>query len=329
MRPKEPDSARRGLFAALALNYALTLLALAASNVSVDYRSFIAFTLCIMPFLALSAFAHWREAPRLGDALAVFAVGLLAMSPTLALTYAAIGAAQPLADATLARWDAAIGFNWRAFIAFVDSRPWLAESLRYSYSAFSPQMLLIPVCLALAGQTPRACALVFAFMVLCASASLVSVWFPATGAYATYGVGHADMKSINTWYSFAFLDQFNGVRNDPTFVLSLNHAAGILTFPSVHAGVAALCVWGAWRSPTFRWPALALNVAMAAAAVSHASHYAVDVIAGVTLAACSAVIAKRLFLRSEASDRAIPAAAQPSLARSPAGLPVDRRVQRA
>jgi len=175
----------------------------------------------------------------------------------------------------------------------------------------------------------RACALVFAFMVLCASASLVSVWFPAVGAYATYGVGHADMKSINTWYSFAFLDQFNGVRNDPSFVLSLNHAAGILTFPSVHAGVATLCAWGAWRSPIFRWPVLALNVAMATAAVSHASHYAVDVIAGVTLAACSALIAKRLFLRSEASYRAIHSAAHSSHARPAAGLPVDPHAQRA
>ncbi len=89
------------------------------------------------------------------------------------------------------------------------------------------------------------------------------------------------------------------------FVLDLDQAAGILTFPSVHAGVAALCAWAAWNSPLLRYPVLALNGAMAVSAITHGSHYLMDVIAGLGCAGVCVTVVRPFF--GEQGEAATPA----------------------
>jgi membrane-associated phospholipid phosphatase len=92
------------------------------------------------------------------------------------------------------------------------------------------------------------------------------------------------LTNINIHYGYFFLGQFEAVRSDPHFVLSMEQVAGIITFPSVHAAVAGLCIWAAWSVPYLRYPMLILNLSMAVSAISHGSHYFVDVPAGIFLA---------------------------------------------
>jgi membrane-associated phospholipid phosphatase len=71
----------------------------------------------------------------------------------------------------------------------------------------------------------------------------------------------------------------------------------LLTFPSGHAGVAALCAWAAWESRLLRFPVLVLNVAMATSAVSHANHYLIDIVAGIGIVGIAVSITTVLFYR--------------------------------
>ncbi|HEY0291994.1 MAG TPA: phosphatase PAP2 family protein [Hansschlegelia sp.] len=79
-------------------------------------------------------------------------------------------------------------------------------------------------------------------------------------------------------------------------------------------GVAALCAWAAWDSRLLRYPVLLLNVAMAVSAVTDASHYAVDVIAGLGVASVSVGAARAVFYRRSPAAPAMSPSLAPALA---------------
>jgi membrane-associated phospholipid phosphatase len=231
--------------------------------------------------------------------------GLLATIPVIVWTYVAVGFAEPLADPQLAAMDMALGFDWRSFIAFVDRHTWLANALGVAYSSFSYQLLLLPAYFALRGKRARASAIVFSYALLCFLLSAISIWYPALGTYVFYGAAPDDLANINTQFGFFFLEQFDAVRNQAHFILDFDHVAGLLTFPSGHAGVAALCAWAAWDSRLLRYPFLILNIGMATAAISHGSHYLIDVVAGLGMAGLTISVATALFYQPTSATRSI------------------------
>lgn len=246
---------------------------------------------------ALLFYAHFRGMDRLKGVFEPLAVGLFLALPITVATYASIGLNMPLADNELAAWDKALGFDWRAFIHAVDSNPAASDFLQLAYGSFSKQSLFLLVFLGFQRNAAKAYAFAFSFLILCLLASAISIRFPALGTYVTYGVTQEDLSNINATFGFVFLEQFNAVREQSNFVLDFDKLAGILTFPSVHAGLAVLCVWAAWESPLLRYPFLLLNMAMAVSAVSHANHYLIDVIAGFGAAALAIVLSTLVFYR--------------------------------
>jgi membrane-associated phospholipid phosphatase len=262
------------------------------------------------PFIILSVtaplllYAVWRRMVIIPETLILFSVIFVLSIPIIVWTYAAMRVGMPLADARLVAMDAALGFDWRGFIDFVDAHPRLAKFLEFAYTSFYLQLLILPFALTVFGYTQRACALIVAYVALCVISSIVCIWFPALGTYVVYGVGIDELSSIFPKFGFHFLDQFHAVREAGSFTIILDQSAGIVTFPSVHAGVAALCAWASWSLRWVRYPMLVLNIAMAMAAVTHANHYLIDVIAGIGIAAACVSLATPLFYR-----RPVPAVA--------------------
>jgi membrane-associated phospholipid phosphatase len=221
----------------------------------------------------------------------------VSIPPIIAWTYAAIRVDMPLADAELATMDMALRFDWQAFIAFVDASPWLSRILGDAYSSFYFQLLFLPVLLVIFRREQRAFAMLFAYYLLCAISSVISVWYPALGAYVAYAVSGDELANINAKFGYFFLNEFYAVRSDPSFTLRLDKSAGILTFPSVHVGVAVLCAWAAWEVKWLRYPFALINIAMTASAISHGSHYFIDVIGGIGVAGLCISITAMLFYR--------------------------------
>lgn len=222
-------------------------------------------------------------------------------------SYSAISFELPLADSYLIALDRGLGFDWLSFVSIIDRMPWLDFVLFAAYQSFMYQLLLIPLFLVATGLATRGYMLVAGFGLLCMVSSIISIWFPALGAHVALSVDPASLKHLNPHFGYAFLEQFHSVRDDTVFLLTVNKAAGILTFPSVHAGAACLCAWAAWGSRLLRFPAVLANIAMAISAVSHGSHYLVDVVAGVALAASIVllldVLVKRPNLLLAGGDR--------------------------
>lgn len=230
-----------------------------------------------------SLYCSWRGMLTCRAILETSGIGFLATAPVVVANYLAAYAGFELADERLSAIDNALGLDWHAFVNFVDARPWLAYSLDAAYQSLALQLVLLPVLLSIAGRAIRAYRMVSIFVLIGLISSLVSVWVPAVSAFPYYGVELGTLRSIDIHFGYFFLEQFNAVRTDPDFVFSLDRAAGIVTFPSVHAAVAVLCIWATWDIRWLRYPFLFLNLAMIVSVVTHGSHYFIDAPAGIVL----------------------------------------------
>lgn len=303
---------RYTLFSATIGAYIVTALVAHGMGIGVDYREIAKWLLALAPPLLLGiVYARWRNMDTLASILEVILCGLSITLPVGLSTYLAMGANHPLADELLVKLDQSMGFNWQAFIQFVDQRPFLAWLLENAYCSFSFQLLLLPILLVLLNRQVRAYLMVVNYAAICFVSSFVSIWFPAVGTYTIYGVTYGSLKHINAYFGFAFLKQFHAVRENPDFLFSPVGMMGILTFPSVHAAVATLCAWAVWPIRYLRLPFLVLNVLMATSAISHANHYFVDVLAGLGVAGFVIAVTNLLATRQW---QTAPARSTPELA---------------
>jgi hypothetical protein len=297
MMPLEVPKARKLFFLIIAGITAIVMATAPFSKVSVDVYSFYPLFYFIAVLGAGAVYCHYRGMSGFGIGFEIIGCGLFITLPVLAMTYFVIGFGFPLADARLDAMDRALGFDWLAYIRFVDSRPLLSTLLFDAYRSISYQLLLIPVLLILAGRPQRALAMMAGYATLCMLASLLAMFFPALGTYAYYGLTEASVTNINPFFALSPVPDFIAVHDQADYTLTLSSASGLICFPSVHAGVACLCAWACWDLRWARYPALLLNVAMTAAAVSHANHYLVDIVAGLGIASLTISLMTGLFMR--------------------------------
>jgi hypothetical protein len=252
------------------------------------HGSFYAAPLTVLgPFALFIPYLAWRRMDRLKAAIELFLVAFLTSIAVLALTYAAMRLRFPLADAGLAAADAMIGYHSPTVVAWLDTQPLLARILGSTYGSFFPQLLLLPVLLCVSGHVARGYGMILGYLLLGIFGSVICAFFPSEGAYVYYGLAADDFTGVNPKMGYLFLDSFYAVRDDPVFTLELDKAAGIVTFPSGHAGAAILCAWAAWGWRRLRWPFLILNLCMYLSALSHGAHYLVDVVGGTVVALLS------------------------------------------
>jgi membrane-associated phospholipid phosphatase len=88
------------------------------------------------------------------------------------------------------------------------------------------------------------------------------------------------------------------------------NSEGIVTFPSLHAALGILFAAALWRVRGIKWAALVLNALMLVATPAYGSHYFIDVIAGVALAALCWIAAARLFGADQAATDDVAAASR-------------------
>ncbi|MGO6996059.1 phosphatase PAP2 family protein [Rhizobium leguminosarum] len=169
----------------------------------------------------------------------------------------------------------------------------------FAYQTFHYQLLFLPVVLSLCGHRSRAYQVVGTYGLICVIASIITIWYPALGTYTDFSLRPGDLKNINGILGVEYVPQIVAVRNDPNFVLQLEHASGIISFPSVHAAVAVLCSWGAWTIRWIRFPMILLNALMLLAAITEGGHYVVDLVAGIGVAGFS--IASVLYISRSGS----------------------------
>jgi membrane-associated phospholipid phosphatase len=99
---------------------------------------------------------------------------------------------------------------------------------------------------------------------------------------------------------------FHGLRDGSFRALVAAGSEGIITFPSLHAALAVILIVALWPIPILRWAILGVNSVMLAATPIDGSHYFIDVLAGIAVAALALIAARATAAMARAgSDRAL------------------------
>jgi hypothetical protein len=273
-----------------------------------DWRSF----LIPATATALLGLGGWfyrsvRDEGRLGAILSSTAhiVGFAAVAAPLSYVAAASGFA--LQDATLEAWDRHLGFDWTELMTFVSLRPHLQHVLFFAYSSFALQTVTTVLVLGLAGQLARLNTFIGAFVATTLITVAVSAVYPAAGPWLFLDIQPASANGFLPISSTSW-PVFLGLRDGTLHTVYGLKSEGIITFPSLHAALGVLFPAALWRVAGVRWIALILNGLLLLATPAYGSHYVVDVIAGIVIAAaCWIAVARSCDAGSEARPEQIAA----------------------
>jgi membrane-associated phospholipid phosphatase len=273
--------ARYFLFGFTAATYLAAWILTYLVSLKVDSTKFLASAASSL--ICVASFSYLFRDPKLQHLRSVvetLGLGIALTGPLIMLTYLAALTNHPLQDRHLMQIDQNLGIDWTTLTAAVDAHPIFARALTLAYNSFAFQLLLLPALLSISRQAARAYQMVAVYGFICIFASFISIWYPALGTYAALSIDISQFKNIDASWGVASVNQIMAVRNNPGFILRLDQASGIITFPSVHAAVAILCAWAIWPLKLARFPFIVLNIFMFFSAIVVGGHYVVDLISG-------------------------------------------------
>jgi hypothetical protein len=253
---------------------------------------------------ALLAAGSWfyrsvRRDQRLGAILSSTAhiIGFAAVGAPL--SYIAATAGFPLQDAALEAIDRHLGVDWAQLMTFVSLHPGLQLVLSLAYSSFALQTLTTVLVLGVAGQLTRLSSFITAFVATTLVIIAISAVCPAAGPWLFLEIQPMSANGFLPASSSSW-PVFLGLRDGTLHTVYGIRSEGIITFPSLHAALGVLFPAALWRVKGVRWFALGLNILLVLATPAYGSHYVIDVIAGILIAAaCWVAVARLLDTASE------------------------------
>jgi hypothetical protein len=203
--------------------------------------------------------------------------------PVLRLfNYLSMTTALPWADPLLSDWDGSIGFDWMAYLAFVDQYPSLMGLMDWAYTSLDGYSVYFYVAIAcLAGRRERCFEFLALFIVIAVFCMVVGMFFPARAAMIYYAPDLSSFNYVNANIGIYHIDILLALRSDPVPVLDLMHMPGLVTFPSFHTAMGVMLIYVCRGNIAMLVASLIINLLMIAATPLFGSHYLIDVIAGV------------------------------------------------
>jgi membrane-associated phospholipid phosphatase len=294
------------IWAMVALVAAIVLVAPAVSHFHIEWHTFIAPVVTCSLLLAAGWFyRRWRPDPRLASGAVCTAQVIVFAAVGAPLSYLAASMDLPLYDHALDIIDRALGLDWKGLLSWMNASPTIYDLLRPIYLSLTLQMTTVVLCLAFTGRLVWLRVYTLAFFLAAVISIAISAVLPAAGVWPYYALTAADSPHILPAVSTSW-PVFDALRDGTFRSLVAVGSEGIITFPSLHAALAVIVIAALWPIPILRWVALALNAAMLVATPIDGSHYFIDVIAGVVLAALCLVAASRI---AQAVQRDAPAVA--------------------
>jgi len=247
----------------------------------------------------LGAVAFFYRHVRRHDPFATMCIALMQVllfsALAAVLSYFLARGEGPLWDATFTRWDHAFGLDWLTFVRWIDSHPHIVLPLRLAYASLVLQIIALVVVLGFSARLSQLRAVMFA-SILCGIVVVgISGLFPAISNFAYLGLTGADFRHLDPWAGTIHMPHLGALRDGTIEIIRLDAMQGIVTFPSYHAGLSTVTMWGFWltRIGWVRWPGITLAAATIVATPVDGGHYFVDVFAGMVIALASMAVAVR------------------------------------
>jgi hypothetical protein len=283
----------------LAMLTAMTLAGLSAAHISVVWMGIVG------PALGatiLTLIAHFyrsvRPEPRIAATCIALAQLVVFTAATGPLSYLVATADLPLQDGRLAAIDAAMGLDWKAYLALVNASPAFARAFGVTYGTLMPQLAVVLLMLGLGGQHRQLRTLVWAAGISGVVTVAISAAWPAIGCYTHYAVPRSAYNHFVPSGGLSYVPDLTGLRDGSLRHIDLRILEGIISFPSFHAALGALYLWGFWQNRWARWPGLLFEGSMIVGTPIMGGHYFADVIAGIAVAALSIVVASHIIERT-------------------------------
>ena len=205
---------------------------------------------------ALGGAAYFYRNVRIRENFAVMCIALMQVLLFSALgsilSYLLARGGGSLWDSTFTNWDRALGLDWLGFVRAVDQHGWLVTTLRLAYASLIPQIIVLVLVLGFTGRLEKLRSVMLGAILCGTICVLASPFFPAVSNYVHLGLTAADFRHVDPWAGYIHLADFNGLREGTMNQLDLSKMQGIITFPSYHAGLSAVTLWGFWTSGV-RW----------------------------------------------------------------------------
>ena len=201
----------------------------------------------------------------------------------------------PLWDPTFTSWDRALGFDWYGLISWANAHPVVAAPLGVAYASLIPQVIVLILALGFANRLNELRIFMLGAMICGTATILLSPLFPALNQFAYHHIAPAAFPNLNVASGYRELRDLQALRSGSIASLQLRDLQGIIAFPSYHAGLAAIALWGFWKSGIrwICWPGAMLSLTTILSTPFDGGHYLVDVIAGLCVAGCSLGVARK------------------------------------
>jgi hypothetical protein len=210
---------------------------------------------------------------------------------------------RPLIDDVLVAWDRALGFDWYAYVGFVNARPWLGVLSSALYETTLAQIALSVVLLCLIGRTDRTREMTAIVMVSSFLCVAVSGIFPSEGALAYYHPSAAFYMQNHPVVDLAYKQQFFDIRHGLMTHLSLKGLHGLVAFPSYHVGLSVILMIAFRGVKGWFWPVTVLNTLVILSTPIDGGHHLSDGLGGIALALVSAAVVIWLRKKLPSSGR--------------------------
>lgn len=199
-------------------------------------------------------------------------------------TYLSAAIGWPLRDPQLAQLDQWLGFDWPGFLAQTNSHALWARVLALAYDSSGPQLILLYLCLGLAGRQARLAELSLLLSLTSIVTIAIYLVIPAAGAYTYYTPDAQLFDHLGANAGMWHYDVLSRLRNDAAPSFAFEESQGLVVFPSFHTVLAMLMPYGVRDVRGLVLPVAALNVLVIIATVPVGGHHLVDVIAGIAIA---------------------------------------------
>jgi len=262
----------------------IILLSFGLSMASQQQIAWGAFMISFIPALLLLAFGIWLRRhrgmvvlPFLAISNAIYIGGTGAMTILIYLRFPMSG---PLADSRLMVIDERLGYSWDRAVTLLSEYTTVSMILRYVYLSSLPQLFAVLVILCLLRRFDSLQRVMMTGVLsLLLSIGLWWIW-PSIGPSA-YTSLTPDITNAAALVTDIRMGEFLLRLVDQGLpVIAPDKIVGTIAFPSYHTVMALLVVWYLRATPAF-WPALAINLAMVPAILTHGGHHTLDLAGGV------------------------------------------------
>lgn len=187
----------------------------------------------------------------------------------------------PLVDGHLAAMDATLGFDWLAYIHFLDQHRSVTIAMNIVYAGLTNYTILLFFVLLINRNGAARCReLVILFVVTATICSTAGMFFPAIAAAEHYSPAAVMFRTIDPYAGSYHLEHLLSLRDSPAPTLDLADMPGLVTFPSFHTALGIVAIYCARSSRWLLAASLLVNGLMIASTPLFGAHYGVDIIGG-------------------------------------------------